>query len=113
MQEDQTGETSMNLEGKAGIVTGAGRGIGRGIAILMAREGAKIVVNDPGAGRNGEVTNERPADEVVAEIVKAGGKAIASYDSVASYVNAGRMVRQCAETYGKIDFVVNAAGMLR
>src|SRR5207344_47127 len=71
--QDQTGETPMNLEGKAGIVTGAGRGIGRGIALLMAREGAKVVVNDPGAGRNGEVTEERPADEVVAEIAKAGG----------------------------------------
>jgi NAD(P)-dependent dehydrogenase (short-subunit alcohol dehydrogenase family) len=113
MQEEQTGETPMHLEGKAGIVTGAGRGIGRAIALLMAREGAKVVVNDPGAGRNGEVTNERPADEAVAEIVKVGGKAIANYDSVANYTSAGRMVRQCAETYGKIDFVVNAAGMLR
>ena len=82
----------MNLEGKAGIITGAGRGIGRGIALLMAREGASVVVNDPGAGRNGEVTTERPADEVVAEIAKAGGKALANYDSVASYVSAGRMV---------------------
>ena len=103
----------MNLEGKAGIVTGAGRGIGRGIAMLMAREGAKVVVNDPGAGRNGEVTEERPADEVVAEITQAGGKAIANYDSVANYVSAGRMVRQCADTFGRIDFVVNSAGMLR
>ena len=75
----------MNLEGKAGIVTGAGRGIGRGIALLMAREGASVIVNDPGAGRNGEVTTERPADEVVAEITKAGGKALANYDSVANY----------------------------
>ena len=87
----------MNLEGKAGIVTGAGRGIGRGIALLMAREGARVLVNDPGAGRNGEVTTERPADEVVAEIAKAGGKAIANYNSVANYISAGRMVRQCAE----------------
>ena len=75
----------MNLKGKAGIVTGAGRGIGRGIALLMAREGASVVVNDPGTGRNGEETGERPADEVVAEIAKAGGKAVANYDSVASY----------------------------
>src|SRR6266704_2167712 len=103
----------MNLEGKAGIVTGAGRGIGRGIALLMAREGASVIVNDPGAGRNGEVTTERPADEVVAEIAKAGGKALANYDSVANYLSAGRMVRQCADTFGRIDFVVNAAGVLR
>jgi 3-oxoacyl-[acyl-carrier protein] reductase len=103
----------MNLEGKAGIVTGAGRGIGRGIALLMAKEGAGVIVNDPGAGRNGEATTERPADEVVEEIAKAGGKALANYDSVANYASAGRMVRQCAETFGKIDFVVNAAGVLR
>src|SRR5215468_6794053 len=103
----------MHLEAKSGIVTGAGRGIGRAIALLMAKEGASVLVNDPGAGRNGEVTGERPADEVVAEIAKAGGKAVANYDSVADYVSAGRMVKQCAETFGKIDFVVNAAGVLR
>src|SRR5258705_11053658 len=103
----------MNLKGKAGIVTGAGRGIGRGIALLMAREGASVIVNDPGAGRNGEVTTERPADEVVADIAKAGGKALANYDSVANYVSAGRMVRQCADTFGRIDFVANAPGVRR
>ncbi|MGA6962279.1 MAG: SDR family NAD(P)-dependent oxidoreductase, partial [Xanthobacteraceae bacterium] len=103
----------MNLEDKAGIVTGAGRGIGRSVALLMAKEGASVIVNDPGAGRNGEVTTERPADEVVAEIAKAGGDALANYDSVADYASAGRMVRQCADTFGKIDFVVNAAGVLR
>ena len=103
----------MNLDGKAGIVTGAGRGIGRGIALLMASEGACVIVNDPGAGRSGEITNERPADDVVAEIGKARGKAVANYDSVADYTSAGRMVRQCADAFGKIDFVVNAAGMLR
>jgi len=103
----------MNLEDKAGIVTGAGRGIGRSVALLMAREGASVIVNDPGAGRNGEVTTERPADEVVAEIAKAGGEALANYDSVADYASAGHMVRQCADTFGKIDFVINAAGVLR
>ena len=70
----------MNLEDKAGIVTGAGRGIGRSAALLMAREGASVIVNDPGAGRNGEVTTERPADEVVNEIAKAGGDALANYE---------------------------------
>lgn len=103
----------MNLEGKAGIVTGAGRGIGREVALLLAKEGASVIVNDPGVGRGGEETEERPADAVVDEIVGAGGAAIANYESVAEYANAGRMVAQCADTFGKIDFVVNVAGMLR
>lgn len=103
----------MNLEGKAGVVTGAGRGIGREVALLMAKEGASVVVNDPGVGRGGEATDEKPADAVVAEIQAAGGVATANFDSVAEYDSAGRMVMQCQETYGKIDFVVNVAGMLR
>jgi NAD(P)-dependent dehydrogenase (short-subunit alcohol dehydrogenase family) len=103
----------MRLEGKAGIVTGSGRGIGRAVALLMAKEGASVVVNDPGVGRGGEDTDERPADEVVSEIKAAGGKAIANYNSVADYASAGRMVKECADTFGKIDFVVNVAGMLR
>ena len=103
----------MNLEGKAGIVTGAGRGIGRAIAVLMAQEGAKVIVNDLGAGREGQAIGDRAADQVVDEIKKAGGTAIANFDSVADYAKAGLMVRQCAETWGKIDFVVNTAGMLR
>lgn len=103
----------MNLEGRAGIVTGAGRGIGREVALLLAKEGASVIVNDPGVGRGGETTEERPADEVVGAIEAAGGKAIANYDSVAEYDNAGRMVKQCADTFGKIDFLVNVAGMLR
>ena len=103
----------MNLEGKAGIVTGAGRGIGRAIALLMAKEGASVIVNDLGAGREGQATADRSADQVVQEIKAAGGKAIANFDSVSDYASAGRMVRQCADTWGKIDFVVNTAGMLR
>ncbi len=103
----------MNLEGRAGIVTGAGRGIGREVALLLAKEGASVIVNDPGVGRGGEDTDERPADEVVAEIQAAGGTAIANFDSVAEYDNAGRMVGQCVDDFGKIDFLVNVAGMLR
>ena len=103
----------MNLEGKAGIVTGAGRGIGRAIALLMAKEGAKVIVNDLGAGREGQATADQSAAQVVEEIKKAGGTAIANADSVSNYASAGNMVRQCAETWGKIDFVVNTAGMLR
>lgn len=103
----------MRLEGKAGIVTGAGRGIGRAVALLLAKEGASVVVNDPGVGRGGEDTGERPADEVVSDIKAAGGTAIAHYGSVAEYDTAGRMVKECTDTFGKIDFLVNVAGMLR
>ena len=103
----------MHLEGKSAIVTGAGRGIGRDVALLLAREGAKVIVNDPGVGRGGEPTEERPADDVVNEIKAAGGTAIANYDSVADYQKAGRMVAQCVDSFGKIDILVNVAGMLR
>src|SRR5688572_26353768 len=107
------GRTPMHLKGKAAIVTGAGRGIGRDVALLLAKEGASVIVNDPGVGRGGEATTERPADDVAAEIKAAGGKAQANYDSVADYQKAGAMVRRCVEDYGKIDILVNVAGMLR
>ena len=103
----------MHLAGKAAVVTGGGRGIGRGIALLLAKEGASVVVCDPGVGRGGEKTDERPADDVVAEIKKAGGKAVANYDSVADYLKAGLMINQCIESFGKIDILVNVAGNLR
>ena len=103
----------MHLEGKAAVVTGAGRGIGREVAKLLAAQGAGVVVCDPGVGRGGEKTEERPADDVVAEITRAGGKAAANYDSVADYVKAGLMVKQCVDTFGKIDILVNVAGNLR
>jgi len=103
----------MNLEGKSAIVTGAGRGIGKEVAILLAKEGASVIVNDPGVGRGGEAEEGAPADDVVAEIKAAGGTAMENYDSVADYANAGRMVKSCVDTYGKIDIVVNVAGMLR
>ena len=103
----------MHLQGKSAIVTGAGPGIGRDIALLPAKEGASGIVNVPGVGRGGEATEERPADDVVAEIKKAGGKAQANYDSVSDYQKAGAMVRKCVEDYGKIDILVNVAGMLR
>ena len=68
----------MNMSGKAGIVTGAGRGIGRAVAMLLAKEGASVIVNDPGFGRGGEETEEKPADAVVAEIEGLQGRASAN-----------------------------------
>jgi NAD(P)-dependent dehydrogenase (short-subunit alcohol dehydrogenase family) len=103
----------MHLKGKAAVVTGAGRGIGREVAKLLAAEGASVIVNDPGVGRGGEKTEERPADDVVAEIRNAGGNASANYDSVADYLKAGLMVKQCVDEFGKIDILVNVAGNLR
>lgn len=103
----------MHLEGKAAVVTGSGRGIGREVAKLLAAEGARVIVNDPGVGRGGEATDERPADEVVSEIRAAGGTASANYDSVADYLKAGLMVKQCVDEFGKIDILVNVAGNLR
>jgi len=103
----------MHLMGRAAVVTGAGRGIGREVALELARQGASVVINDPGLGRGGEKTEERPADEVVAEIQRIGGKAVANYDSVADYLKAGLMINQCIDTYGKIDILVNVAGNLR
>ena len=104
---------SQPLKGRAAIVTGAGRGIGKEIAVLLAKQGAAVVVVDPGAGRNGEVTNERPADEVVAEIKAAGGTAIASFDSVTDYKESGGIVERCVKEFGSVDIVVNSAGVLR
>jgi len=103
----------MHLKGKAAVVTGAGRGIGREVALMLAREGASVVVNDPGVGRGGEKTEERPADDVVAEVKKAGGRASPNYDSVSDYLKAGLMVKQCVDEFGKIDILVNVAGNLR
>jgi 3-oxoacyl-[acyl-carrier protein] reductase len=103
----------MHLKGKAAVVTGSGRGIGREVALELARQGASVIVNDPGVGRGGEKTEERPADDVVAAIRKAGGKASANYDSVVDYLKAGLMVKQCTDEFGKIDIVVNCAGNLR
>lgn len=103
----------MHLKGKAAVVTGAGRGIGREVARLLAGQGASVIVNDPGVGRGGEKTEERPADDVVAEIVKAGGRASANYDSVSDYLKAGLMVKQCVDEFGQIDILVSVAGNLR
>ena len=101
------------VEGKSVIVTGAGRGIGRAIALLMAQHGARVVVNDIGVSLAGEGGDRTPAQEVVDEIRKAGGEAAASYDSVAHFGNAGKIVQCALDHFCRIDCVVNNAGILR
>ena len=101
------------LEGKVVIVTGAGRGIGREIALLCASEGAKVVVNDPGGAADGSGTNAAPAEEVVAEITKRGGTAVANFETVAEAIPASRIVQMAVDKFGKLDGVVNNAGILR
>jgi NAD(P)-dependent dehydrogenase (short-subunit alcohol dehydrogenase family) len=101
------------VEGKVAIVTGAGRGIGRAIAIAMAAEGAKVVVNDIGVSLAGEGGDPAPAQEVVDAIRKAGGEAVPNTDSVAEFGAAAKIVQCALDSYGRIDCVVNNAGILR
>lgn len=101
------------LEGKVALVTGAGRGIGRGIAHLLAEHGASVVVNDLGASLDGEGVDTGPAATVVAEITAAGGTAVANTDSVTDHEAARGMVQQAIDTFGKLDILVNVAGILR
>ncbi|HXH20838.1 MAG TPA: SDR family NAD(P)-dependent oxidoreductase, partial [Dehalococcoidia bacterium] len=101
------------LEGKVAVVTGAGRGIGRGIALLMAKEGAKVVVNDLGGNTDGTGVDQGPAMEVVEEIRKAGGTAVPNFDSVASVQGGENIIKTALDNFGRIDILVNNAGILR
>jgi NAD(P)-dependent dehydrogenase (short-subunit alcohol dehydrogenase family) len=103
----------MVLKDKVVAVTGAARGIGREIALLMARHGARLVVNDYGGSEVGSGDERGPADVVVDEIKQAGGQAVASYDSVASMAGGERIVKAALDAFGRIDVVVNNAGILR
>ena len=101
------------LDGKVAIVTGAGRGIGKEIALLMAKHGASVVVNDLGGNIDGSGTDAGPAQEVVEEITADGGKAVANTGSVAERKDAEEMMKLALDAFGRIDIVVNNAGILR
>jgi NAD(P)-dependent dehydrogenase (short-subunit alcohol dehydrogenase family) len=101
------------FDGKVAIVTGAGRGIGREEALLLAREGASVVVNDLGGARSGEGSDAGPAQEVADEIVAAGGKAAANTDDISTWAGAETFVNQAIETFGGLDVLINNAGILR
>jgi NAD(P)-dependent dehydrogenase (short-subunit alcohol dehydrogenase family) len=101
------------LRGKVAVVSGAGRGIGRAVARGLADQGAAVVVNDYGVGLDGRDPVSEPAEQVVAEIVAAGGRAAANAESVASFDGSGRIIQQAIDTFGSIDIVVTCAGFLR
>ncbi len=100
------------LKGRVAIVTGGGGGIGRGVSKWLAREGASVVVNDLGGALDGSGGSRGPADTVIAEVKTEGGNAIASYDTVATFQGAERIVQKAIDTYGRLDILCHAAGVL-
>ncbi len=101
------------LKGRVAVITGAGRGIGREHALLFAKEGAKVVVNDLGGAADGSGSDTTPAQEVVDEITNTGGEAVTNYDDVADWEGARRLIDQAIETFGDLHVLVNNAGILR
>ena len=103
----------ITFDGRVGIVTGAGGGLGRTYALELARRGARVVVNDLGGSVDGTGSSESAADRVVSEIEQAGGEAVASYDSVSSPESGEAIVQTALDSYGTVDIVINNAGILR
>src|SRR5689334_6719167 len=101
------------LDGKVAIVTGAGHGIGRGEALELAAEGAKVVVNDMGGSVTGEGADKRPAEEVAELLRSRGAEAVANYDDVADWNGAKNLVQQAVDAFGRLDILVNNAGIIR
>jgi len=101
------------LKGKVALVTGAGRGLGRCHALALAAEGAKVVINDLGGSLDGSGADKTPADEVVSEIKGMGGDAVSNYENVVSFEGAERMVKCALDSFGRLDILINNAGVLR
>src|SRR5918996_6612915 len=101
------------LDGRVAIITGAGRGLGREHALLFAEQGAKVIVNDLGGDIHGSGTDRAPAQQVVDEIEKMGGEAVANVDSAADWDGAQRLIQTAIDTYGDLHVLVNNAGILR
>src|SRR4051794_37958120 len=101
------------LDGRVTAITGAGRGIGREHALLFAREGAKVVVNDLGGNPDGTGEDASAAQQVVDEIVSAGGEAVANHDDVSDFAGAASLIDQAVSEFGRLDVLVNNAGILR
>lgn len=105
--------SELNLQDKVIVVTGAGGGVGRGIALELAKEGARVVVNDLGVSLNGEAGKQSAAQAVVDEITRLGGTALANTDSVSEWASAQQIIASAVDTYGRVDGVINSAGILR
>ena len=105
--------SDVNFENRVVIVTGAGNGLGKAYALELGKRGAKVVVNDLGGAVDGSGSGNSPADDVVNEIIKNGGEAVANYDSVASKDGGESIVQTAVDNFGTVDAVINNAGILR